>query len=101
MADEQTNSTPAAGAAPAADGPSLIDQLLATSNVKPGDAAYAVTKEGLQSFVASLLEPAYATDRVTAALADEMIADLDKKSWRNRDGSTTVLSANQSTSSHF
>ena len=79
MADEQTNSTPAAGAAPAADGPSLIDQLLATSNVKPGDAAYAVTKEGLQSFVASLLEPAYATDRVTAALADEMIADLDKK----------------------
>ena len=79
MADEQTNSTPAAGAAPAAAGPSLIDQLLATSNVKPGDAAYAVTKEGLQSFVASLLEPAYATDRVTAALADEMIADLDKK----------------------
>lgn len=79
MADEQTNSTPAAGAAPAADGFSLIDQLLATSNVKPGDAAYAVTKEGLQSFVASLLEPAYATDRVTAALADEMIADLDKK----------------------
>ena len=79
MADEQTNSTPAAGVAPAAAGPSLIDQLLATSNVKPGDAAYAVTKEGLQSFVASLLEPAYATDRVTAALADEMIADLDKK----------------------
>ena len=79
MADEQTNSAPAAGAAPEAAGPSLIDQLLATSNVKPGDAAYAVTKEGLQSFVASLLEPAHATDRVTASLADEMIADLDQK----------------------
>ena len=81
MADEQSNSAPAAGSAPAtaAAGPSLIDQLLATSNVKPGDAAYAITKDGLQSFVTSLLEPAYATDRVTAALADEMIADLDKR----------------------
>lgn len=80
MADEQSNSAPATGAAPAAaTGPSLIDQLLATSNVKPGDSAYAITKDGLQSFVASMLEPTYATDRVTAALADEMIADLDKK----------------------
>jgi type VI secretion system protein ImpC len=58
---------------------SIIDQLLATSNVRPSDDSYAITRQGIQSFVSSLLDPSRSTDRITAALADEMIAELDKK----------------------
>jgi type VI secretion system protein ImpC len=80
MADGQnTPDSAAPAAAPAAGDASLIDQLLATSNVKPGDAAYNITKEGLQTFITNLLEPNKPVDRITALLADEMIADLDKK----------------------
>ena len=58
---------------------SLIDQLLETSKVRPGDESYSITKQGLQTFISSLVENNKAGDRVTAALADEMIAELDKK----------------------
>lgn len=58
---------------------SLIDQLLETTKVRPGDESYAITKQGIQTFISSLLDPSRATDRVTASLADDMIAELDKK----------------------
>lgn len=67
-------------AAPAAEqSSSLIDDLLATSKVRPGNESYDITRQGIQTFISSLLEPGRVTDRVTASLADEMIAELDKK----------------------
>jgi type VI secretion system protein ImpC len=64
---------------------SLLDELLATSKVRPGNESYDITKQGIQTFLSSLLEPGRVTDRVTAGLADEMIAELDKKLCRQVD----------------
>jgi len=64
---------------------SLLDELLATSKVRPGNESYDITRQGIQTFISSLLEPGRVTDRVTAGLADEMIADLDKKLCRQVD----------------
>ena len=64
---------------------SLLDELLATSKVRPGNESYDITRQGIQTFISSLLEPGRVTDRVTAGLADEMIAELDKKLCRQVD----------------
>lgn len=69
----------------AASSTSLLDELLLTSKVRPGGESYDITKQGIQTFISSLLEPGRATDRVTAGLADEMIAELDKKLCRQVD----------------
>ncbi len=71
--------------AAAATSTSLLDELLLTSKVRPGGESYDITKQGIQTFISSLLEPGRATDRVTAGLADEMIAELDKKLCRQVD----------------
>jgi type VI secretion system protein ImpC len=63
----------------------LIDQLLETSKIRPGDDQYSVTKLGVQSFISTLMNNDRVTDRITAALADEMIANLDKKLSRQVD----------------
>jgi type VI secretion system protein ImpC len=64
---------------------SLLDELLMTSKVRPGGESYDITKQGIQTFITSLLEPGRVTDRVTAGLADEMIAELDQKLCRQVD----------------
>jgi len=69
----------------AEQGGSLLDELLATSKVRPGNESYDITRQGIQTFISSLLEPGRVTDRVTAGLADEMIAELDKKLCRQVD----------------
>lgn len=71
--------------AAAAAGTSLLDELLLTSKVRPGGESYDITKQGIQTFISSMLEPGRITDRVTAGLADEMIAELDKKLCRQVD----------------
>jgi type VI secretion system protein ImpC len=83
MSEETAKDAGAQGADASAG--SLIDQLLETTKVRPGDDSYSVTKQGIQSFITTLLDPSRQTDRVTAALADEMIADLDKKLSRQVD----------------
>jgi type VI secretion system protein ImpC len=69
----------------AASSGSLLDELLMSSKVRPGGESYDITKQGIQTFITSLLEPGRVTDRVTAGLADEMIAELDQKLCRQVD----------------
>ncbi|MFC4299685.1 MAG: type VI secretion system contractile sheath large subunit [Castellaniella sp.] len=83
MSDETTKQEEAA-AGEASSG-SLIDQLLETTRVRPGDESYAITRQGIQTFISTLLDPSRATDRITASLADDMIAELDKKLCRQVD----------------
>lgn len=64
---------------------SLIDQLLETTKVRPGDESYAITRQGIETFISSLLDPTRSVDRITASLADDMIAELDKKLCRQVD----------------
>lgn len=80
MSDEQKQ--PAGSGQPAAGAESsnsLLDQLIASARIKPGDDAYAITRQGIQAFISQLLEPQHAVERVTQATVDSMIADLDKK----------------------
>jgi type VI secretion system protein ImpC len=58
---------------------SLLDQLVESARIKPGDDAYSITKQGIQAFISQLLEPQNAVERITQATVDDMIADLDKK----------------------
>jgi len=68
-----------AGAAATEDTRSLLDQLVESARVKPGDEAYSITKQGIQAFISQLLEPQRSVERVTQATVDDMIADLDRK----------------------
>ena len=83
MSEEQRKEVAAAAAA--ATSGSLIDDLLSATNMRPGDDSYAVTRKGVQSFISSLLDPTRSTDRITASLADELIAELDRKISRQVD----------------
>ncbi len=70
----------AATAAPEADASiSLLDQLIESARIKPGDEAYSITRQGIQAFIGQLLEPQNAVERITQATVDSMIADLDQK----------------------
>lgn len=75
MTNPQTNSESVVSASTS----SLLDELIESARVQPDDEAYSITRHGIQSFISQLVEPNRATERVTAATVDEMIAELDKK----------------------
>ncbi|NGR07750.1 type VI secretion system contractile sheath large subunit [bacterium SGD-2] len=64
---------------------SLIDQLIESTRVRPDDDAYSMTRQGLEAFVAELLEPSRAQEKVSQGMIDEMIAALDQKLCRQVD----------------
>jgi type VI secretion system protein ImpC len=68
-----------AAAAEADASVSLLDQLIESARIKPGDEAYSITRQGIQAFIGQLLEPQNAVERITQATVDSMIADLDQK----------------------
>ena len=74
----------------AQEGGSLIDQLIESTRVKPGDEAYSITRQGLEAFVAELLEPSRSQEKVSQGLIDEMIAGLDRKLCRRSTPSCTT-----------
>ena len=83
---QESPSTQASEGAPAEQaGASLIDQLIETTHVKRGDEAYSMTRQGLEAFVAELLEPSRAQEKVSQSLIDDMIAGLDRKLCRQVD----------------
>jgi type VI secretion system protein ImpC len=55
----------------------LLDELIEAARVRPADDAYPVTRRGLQAFIAALLEPQRARQKVCPSLIDDMIAALD------------------------
>lgn len=81
MSEAKQEQTTAAGATEG----SLIDQLIEATRVRPGDEAYAITRQGLEAFVAELLEPSRAQEKISQGLIDEMIAGLDVKLSRQVD----------------
>ncbi|UXV17091.1 type VI secretion system contractile sheath large subunit [Pseudomonas fluorescens] len=82
---QEATQNPATQASATQQEGSLLDQLIHTARIKPGDEAYAVTRQGLEAFVAQLLEPSRAVEKVSANLIDDMIAALDAKLCRQVD----------------
>lgn len=73
----ETKSEQQAGAAPAEA--SLLDQLLSETRIKPSEEGYEIAKKGVAAFIAEMLAPTRAKEKVERAAVDAMIAELDKK----------------------
>ena len=58
---------------------SLIDEIVEQTKMKPTDEGYSITKQGVQAFIDELLKPQMAGEKVSSAIVDKMIADIDKK----------------------
>lgn len=58
---------------------SLLDEILAETKLKSTDDAYAITKRGVQAFVADLLSHNRGQERIDKSLVDGMIAELDRR----------------------
>jgi type VI secretion system protein ImpC len=58
---------------------SVIEDIIQVTRMKPSDEAYPIAKRGLEAFIAELLKPTHREERVDKSLADQMIAEIDKK----------------------
>jgi len=85
MADEEKEAQAAPEAQAAAGEVSILDEILQATKLQPSDEAYAVTKQGVQAFIDELMKPGRETVRISAGLADEMIANIDQKMSKQMD----------------
>lgn len=58
---------------------SLLDQILVETKITPRDEGYDVARRGVAAFVAELMKPARADEKVNNAVVDQMIAEIDRK----------------------
>lgn len=58
---------------------SLLDQIMNETRLKPSDEGYSIAKRGVEAFVAEMLAPKRAEERVDKGMVDLMIAEIDKK----------------------
>ena len=59
--------------------PSLIDEILNQTKMAPSDYGYDVAKQGVQAFIAEMLRPTRAQEKVERRLVDEMIAEIERR----------------------
>ena len=59
-------------------GGSLLDEIVEASKLKPSDDGYAITRAGLQAFIKELAGT-QGMQKISGAMVDEMIAELDAK----------------------
>ena len=64
---------------------SLLDQILSETKIAPSDEAYGVAKAGVEAFIAELLLPQRANEKVDKAIVDQMIAEIDGRLSRQLD----------------
>jgi type VI secretion system protein ImpC len=72
MAEAQEQKT-----APEGESSSLLDDIIATTSLKPGDESYATAKEGLAAFVKGIAGQSQV--RISGQLVDQLVADIDAK----------------------
>ncbi|EGQ7809638.1 type VI secretion system contractile sheath large subunit [Vibrio parahaemolyticus] len=66
-----TASSPASG--------SLLDEIMAQTNMAPEEEGYEVAKKGVAAFIENLLGQRHAQENVNKLLVDQMLVELDKK----------------------
>lgn len=74
----ETNASPASAPA-ATQEVSLLDQVLAETRLTPVDEGYEDARRGIAAFIAEVVKPAHAGERIQGAAVDRMIAMLDEK----------------------
>jgi len=58
---------------------SLLDEIIQATKIKPGDDAYSITKTGVEAFIDEILKSGRQQEKLSKAVVDDMIANLDKK----------------------
>src|SRR5688500_4622740 len=81
MADAQEKSQAKSAAA---EGASILDEIMVQTKLKPSDEGYDVAKKGVQAFIAQLLTSS-AGQKADKKIADNMIAEIDQKLSRQLD----------------
>ncbi len=64
---------------PTTEGGSLLEEILAESKIGPADEGYEVARRGMKAFLAEMLAPKHAQERIDKAAVDAMIAAVDAK----------------------
>ena len=77
MTDQQEQAAPSAEETTESS-TSLLDDIIQETKLKPTDEGYTLAKKGLESLISQLVEPGKTVDKVTKAVVDEMIAEIDK-----------------------
>jgi len=62
-----------------AEAPSLVDEIVTATRLRPKDEGYSLAKRGVQAFIAQLIEPGRKVEKISKVLIDEMIGEIDKK----------------------
>lgn len=57
----------------------LLDDIVTATKLKPADEGYAIAKKGVEALLAQLVEPGRKVDKISNAVIDEFIAEIDKK----------------------
>lgn len=60
-------------------GSSLFEEILSEAKLARADESYAVARQGVEAFVAGMLSPDKAGQRIDRAAVDEMIAEIDER----------------------
>lgn len=77
MAEERERKVSAQ--AQAVEQPSLLEDIVQATKLKPTDEAYSITRRGVEALISQLLEPGREVVKVSKAVLDDMIAAIDKK----------------------
>lgn len=58
---------------------SLLDEILNEGKIKPSEEGYDVVRRGVQHFIAEMLAPGRAAERIDKNIVDTMIAEIDSR----------------------
>jgi len=58
---------------------SILDEVVNATKLQPADEAYDLTKRGVEALIAQLIEPGRPVPKISKAVVDEMIGEIDKK----------------------
>ena len=79
MVEEREQEKPVSVKEKTAEAPSLLDDIVTATRLKPKDEGYSLAKKGVEALMSELIEPGRKVDKVSKALVDEMIAEIDQK----------------------
>ncbi|MCK5505073.1 MAG: type VI secretion system contractile sheath large subunit [Thermodesulfovibrionia bacterium] len=58
---------------------SLLEDIVQATKLKPTDEAYSITKKGVEALISQLLESGREVEKISKAVVDDMIAEIDRK----------------------
>ncbi len=79
MAEQQEKSSAPVEEQQVAEQASLLDEIVQATKLKPTDEAYSITKKGVEALISQLLEPGREVSKISQAVVDDMIAEIDRK----------------------